>query len=136
MARITNTLRGNMADEVLTAINGGFARAYSGTRPAGPSTAITDQVLLCEMELNDPAGANSNGVITVDIDPAVLDSSGNANGTPSFVRVFGSDGTTAWIDCSAGVGSGGSPEWEFSAAVAAGQPVTLDSASFTVPAGT
>ncbi len=122
------TLATSFIDELASAV----VRLYSGSRPAGPATAITGQTLLAEMVLNNPAGTVSNGVATIDV-TNVSDTSANASGTPTFVRILASNGTTVLADCSAGVGSG---EWVLSEAVTSANPVPLISASFTCPAGT
>ncbi len=130
--RITTAFRTTLATSLLGQINAGIARAYNGTRPTNPDTALSGNTLLAEMTLNDPAGTVSNGVLTINV-TSVTDASANASGTPTFVRLFAANGTTALVDFSAAVGSG---EWNFSAAIVAAAPVPLSSASITVPVGT
>lgn len=84
----------NAALAALTALlNGGFLRIYTtgSGRPAGPATAITDQVLLAELALSDPAfGTPVNGAVSAEI--IADDDSANATGTATWARWVTSGG--------------------------------------------
>jgi hypothetical protein len=111
--------------QVLNAIDAGAGagtvKVYSGTVPANVGTAITDQTLLATLTLSDPCGSVSNGVLT--FSAITEDSSGDANGTPTFARIADSAGNNV-AQVTAGVGSG---ELNFGAAIVAGQPVQISS---------
>ncbi|WP_133719069.1 hypothetical protein [Methylocaldum gracile] len=111
--------------QVLNAIDAGAGagtvKVYSGTVPANVGTAITDQTLLATLTLSDPGGSVSNGVLT--FSAITEDSSGDANGTPTFARLADSNGNNV-AQVTAGVGSG---ELNFGAAIVAGQPVQISS---------
>lgn len=130
--RNTNAVRSAMAQAWLDELDTGFLRVYDGTRPAGPSTALSGNTLLAEIPLDSPAGSVVDGVATLDVS-AAEDSAADAGGTPTFCRLFKADGTTAVSDISAGVGSG---EANFTDDLILGVSVPLTSAVFTVPAGT
>lgn len=69
----------------------GLIRIYSGSKPAGPDTAITSQVLLAEFTCADPAfTAGATGVRTLDATPA-LTAEGLAAGTAAWYRAVSSD---------------------------------------------
>jgi hypothetical protein len=70
-----------------TQLDGGSLLLYSGTRPATPDTAVTDQVLLAEFILASPAGSSTGGVWTGTLpDPALIP----ADGTPAWGRFLNS----------------------------------------------
>jgi hypothetical protein len=70
----------------------GLIRIYSGSKPAGPDTAISGQILLAEFTLADPAfTAGATGVRTLDATP-VLATDGLAAGTAAWYRALSSDG--------------------------------------------
>ena len=93
------------ADAVCALLNNGYLRIYNGTQPASVATAVSDQVLLAELRFNNPACAAgaANAVATIDVDPAVSDSSANASGTPTWFRALESDGSTAVFDGTVGL---------------------------------
>lgn len=125
MPSYTTTVRSNRMTQVLNAIDAGAGagtvKVYSGTVPANVGTAITDQTLLATLTLSDPGGSVSNGVLT--FSAITEDSSGDANGTPTFARLADSNGNNV-AQVTAGVGSG---ELNFGAAIVAGQPVQISS---------
>lgn len=112
----------------------GKFRGYSGTRPANADTALAGNTLLFEATLNATAfGSPSSGVATANA--ITQDSSADASGTCTFVRVFKSDGTTVLEDLE--VGTSGANVNLSSTSIVAGQPVSISSWTHTVPqAGT
>jgi hypothetical protein len=69
----------------------GKIRVYSGSKPAGPDTAIGAQVLLAEFTCADPAfTAGATGVQTLDATPA-LTAEGLAAGEATWYRAVSSD---------------------------------------------
>lgn len=104
-----------------------YIRVYNGTRPANVGTALSGNTLLAELRGNaSQFGTVSNGVLTVSA--ITNDSSADATGTPTFARIFKSDGTTAVFDCSAGVGSG---DLNFTTSFTSGQVVSISSWTLT-----
>lgn len=86
-----------------TWLDGGTLGIYSGTRPATNGGAITDQVKLCELTLEDPAGSATDGVWTCSPLP---DAAVNLqNGTASWARA--TDDAAAVV-CDLDVGTTGS----------------------------
>src|SRR5690606_12879916 len=87
--------RNNQLDELTALIDAGdgpgLLNIYSGTRPANPDTAVTDQTLLAQLTLSDPsASAASGGVLT--FSEITDDSSADASGTATWFRVTDSGG--------------------------------------------
>lgn len=109
--RYNDTLRNTRLQDVANDVDGGVAagllRGYGGGsgQPVG-GAPITDQTLLFEITLNDPAfEAPAAGVMAPDVTPEPQDPSANASGTLQWCRVVRSDGTYV-MDGVAGVGSG------------------------------
>jgi hypothetical protein len=89
-------------------LNSGYLRFYDGTQATNPNTAIGAQVLLAELRWNATAfgasaASGSNRVITAGA--ITDDSSADATGTATWFRALKSDGTTAEMDGSVGVGT-------------------------------
>lgn len=99
------TLSNATATAVLTAIKdkldagstGGTIKLYTGTRPAGPDTAITTQTLLGTLTLSKPCGAVSliSGVETLTFSAITGDSDADATGTCTWARL--ADSTNAAV---------------------------------------
>lgn len=122
-----------MLDTLITAMNSGKARVYSGTRPTDANTALSGNTLLAELTLNaTSAAAASAGVLT--LNAITSDASADASGTASFVRILQSDSSTAVMDCS--VGTSGA-EFNFSTLTfTSGVVVSCSSCTITLPVGT
>lgn len=119
MGSLANGQRSRAADAVTARCNSGKIRAYNGTPPANANTALSGNTQLAEMTFGATAfGAASNGVATANaITP---DSSADATGSPSFIRVFESDGTTVVFDMLAACA------WQASTAYVTGDRVIND----------
>jgi hypothetical protein len=126
-----------MLGAAIAPMNSGILRLYSGTRPAGPDTALSGNTVLSEHTLSaTSAPAASGGVLT--LNAIAADASANASGTATFARQFQSDGTTALFDWSVSA-SGGGGEIIISpgTTITAGQTVTVTgSPTITFPLGT
>ena len=83
--------------------NNGFIEVYSGTKAASANDAVPGgDVLLAKFDLGNPA-------VTSIIDGELVFSTialaiGDAGGTPTWFRMYQSDGTTVLLDGSAGSG--------------------------------
>lgn len=97
--------RNAMGDALITALgNGALIKFYTGTQPTDVSTALSGNTLLGTLTGSSPfAPATSGGVVTASA--ITQDSSADATGTATFVRIFKSDATTAVIDLSVGTSS-------------------------------
>lgn len=83
--------------------NSGLVKVYDGTQPATADTAITTQVLGVTLTLNATAfGAPVDGLLTAN---AITGGTAVASITPTWFRLFKSDGTTVVMDGSAGAAS-------------------------------
>ena len=120
----STAIRNAMLDAITSAAGGSaLLRIYDGTRPAGPGTAVTSQVLLAELTCNATfAPSASGGVLT--LNAITQDSSANATGTATWFRILTSGGT-ACIDGS--VGTAGSDLNLTTTSIVATQPVSVTS---------
>lgn len=89
--------------------NNAYVRVYAGTAPANAGTALSGNTLLAEFQYGSStpiAGAASSGALSCNIpspsagNPAVI-----VDGTPTFFRVYKSDGTTCTVQGTAGASS-------------------------------
>jgi len=129
---LSTTVRNAMLDAITTADgNGCILRIYDNTspgRPASPATAVTTQVVLAELTCGTPfAGVAASGVLT--LSSITQDSSANATGTPSWFRIFKSDGTTAVAD--GNIALSGSDLNMSPLSITSGQPVQVTSVTLT-----
>lgn len=87
---LASTLRDTRLTAIVNAVDAGSGAGklllYTAARPA-TGAAITDQILLASITLNDPCGTVTSGVLTLDVDPALADSSANATGTAVWARL-------------------------------------------------
>ena len=80
--------------------NGGLIRVYNGTQPATANTALSGNTLGVTLTFGNPAfPAAVGGLLTVN---AITPGTAVADITPTFARIFKSDGTTVIMDVSAG----------------------------------
>lgn len=107
------TLSNAAANNVLTAINdllnagSGAAtiKLYTGTKPAGPDTAVTTQTLLGTLTCSDPAGSVASRTLT--FGAITQDSAADATGTATWARLADSAGVAvADIDITVTGGGG------------------------------
>jgi hypothetical protein len=136
---LSNAARSAGVDAIVDLIDGGDGagklQIYDGTRPAGPDTAVTSQTLLAEFTLNDPAfGDPSNGVKTLDVDPA-LTTTGLDDGEATWARFVDSDGT-AVIDGKVTDSDGDGDIKLNTTTISEGLNLSITSGSITMPAGT
>jgi hypothetical protein len=130
-ARASTATRNAALDGVKTRLNTGYIRIYSGTRPAGPDTALSGNTLLAELRFGATAfGASSGG--SAPANAITDDSSADATGTATFARLFQSNGTTAEYDIE--VGTSGANLNLNTVSIVAGAVVSISSLSLSQPA--
>lgn len=132
--RVATATRSTMMDAVEAALDGGSGAATleirTGSQPATANTAASG-TLLATLTLNDPAGTQSGGVITLSVSPAVT-TSAVATGTAGWGRLKDSAGNTV-LDGS--VGTSGTDFIIDSTSITSGQGVSLIATStLTYPA--
>lgn len=107
-AIVNNAVANSCATDLHTALNAGSGAAtikfYTGTKPAGPDTAITSQTLLGTLTCSDPAGSVSGRVLT--FGAITNDTAADADGTAAWARLLDSDGV-AVLDVSVGLSGSG-----------------------------
>jgi len=134
---LSTATRSAAAVAVLGEIDGGSAAATlqirSGSRPAGPGTTATGDLLL-EFTLADPSFTESGGVLTLDATPA-LAAEGLDDGTATWFRILDSD-DVAIIDGKVSVSGGGGDIIISTTTVSVGLDVEITAGTITMPAGT
>jgi len=144
--QLTSAMVNTQAGAIVTALQNGYLRIYSGTQPATADTALSGNTLLAELRFNaTTAGVASGGVITFNgTTTASAASSSNpigpnnaaASGTATFFRCLQSDGTTVVFDGTVDV-SANTPNLALnSTALSSGAAVQINSFSHTVQKST
>ena len=88
------------ANALAALCNGGKIRIYDGTQPVTADTALAGNTLGVELTFNATAFPNAvSGLLTAN---AITSGTAVASITPTFARIFKSDGTTVVMDVSAG----------------------------------
>lgn len=135
--KISNAAAIAACDAIVDLIDGGDGAGklliYDGSQPAGPDVDVTDQTLLAELTLSNPAfgnaeDANPGGRATAN--EITGDSSADESGTATWFRVVDGDGT-AIIDGS--VGTSDADLILGSVTVTQGVQVNITSWTVTVP---
>ncbi len=141
---LSNLTARDMADEITARIDGGVSagimRVYDDNGagiPADADTALTTQVLLAEITLNDPSFAAAvdaapGGRIDLDVTPEPEDTSANATGVANFSRIDESGGTTIVQLTTSVTGGGGEVEIN-SVNIQIGGSVVVTGGSITMP---
>lgn len=132
MIGLSTTIRNDRAQVILDAIDAGAGageiRIYSGTQPATGDALGGTNVLLGTIVLSDPAGTIANGVLT--FSPMSDDTSADADGTITWVRIVDSDGNFC-VDMDAGISGSGATVVFTSVTVVTGGIIRMLSGSFT-----
>lgn len=122
--RVATATRSNRMDALEAYIDAGSGSATleirTGTQPANANTAATG-TLLATLALNDPAGTQSGGVITIDVTPAIT-ATAVATGTAGWARLINAAAATV-LDGS--VGTTGTDFIIDSTSITSGQSVAL-----------
>lgn len=132
--RITAAVRNSMLDTLRTAMDAGAGAAtckiYTGTQPANADTGLSGNTLLGTLTFTDPAAPGaSSGTLT--FSAITQDSSADATGTATWARIADSTGTTIF-DCDAG--TSGTTIILNTASIVAGGPISITSATLSIPA--
>jgi len=113
-----------LATTLATDLSAGHLKIFSGTYDTGS--------VLVDLTLPSMSGANvSNGVLTF---PAITQVNATATNTAAYFKLFKADGTTEV--CHGDVGTSGATVNLNTLSIVNGGPVSITSASLTVPAGT
>lgn len=139
---ISNAMAKAMCDAAVDLVDAGdgagYINIYSGTKPASPETAITDQDLLATLTMSDPAfGAATDANPGAKATAAAIsdDTAADADGTAAWFRVFDSDDTPLWDGT---IGSSGTAGVDYdmimaSTSIVAGATVEITSLVVTMP---
>jgi len=128
-AKISNAAANAAANAVVDLLNAGKIQIYDGAQPATPDTAVSDQTLLAELTLGNPAfGDAALGVATAEA--ITGDAAANATGTAAWFRVLTSadapilDGSVGTSGCNLNLNS---------VAIQAGAAVSVTAFTYTQP---
>ena len=95
ITKLAVSTRNKMAQQIIDDLNAGSGPStiefYTGTQPAGPDTAVTDQVKLGTLICSDPSATKANGVIT--FAEITQDDAADNGGTATWCRQLSSTGT-------------------------------------------
>jgi hypothetical protein len=129
--KIADALREDMADAIIALLgSGALIDIYTGTKPAGPGTAITSQTKLGTLTCSATFGTYSAGVLTANT--ITQDSAADATGTAAWYRLKTSGGT-ALIDGE--IGTSGSDLNLNTLSIVTGGPISISSFTYTMPGG-
>lgn len=131
--KFSTALRNAMMDAITAfAGSGALIRLYTGAQPSNPQTAIGAQTLLGTLTCSSAlAPAASGGVLT--LNAVSSDTDADAGGTPTWFRMFKSDGTTVVMDGS--VGTSDADLVLNTANIAQHSTLAISSATLTAPNG-
>lgn len=132
---IYTSARNAAADAIVDLIDGGASAGRieirSGSRPS-VNAALTGTVL-ASITLADPAfGAAASGVATATVPQS--DSSADATGTAGYLAALDSDSNVIYT-ATVGTSGSGADAILSTLSIVAGEPVTLNSMTFTQPDG-
>lgn len=131
---LSTAARNAMADALVDLADAGSGAAtvkiYTGTQPAGPSTAVSTQTLLGTLTCSDPAfGSAAGGTATAGA--ITGDTSADATGTATWFRVQDSNGLAIW---DGSVGTSAADMILDSVSIIAGGTINVSSWTVTMPA--
>lgn len=135
----TITLSNAAANDALTAIlnniNAGSAVSYptisiyNGTKPAGPDTNITSQVLLGTLNCSVTAGVVSSRQLN--FNPITQDASADATSTATWARIINRD-NAAVVDVDVSTVGGSGFLQMNTTSIVSGGPILINSMQFTL----
>ncbi len=138
---ISVAARNAACDAIVDLIDGGSGpgvlRIYTGSKPATPATSPTG-TLLAEFTLSDPAFGNASvGVATLDVTPALIDTSANATGTAGYFRICDSTEAASTglgvVDGTVTATGGGGDLTLNTVAITSGAEVEVTAGTITMP---
>lgn len=121
--------RNALLADIRTQCAGGFARFYTGSRPADPDT-VASGTLLAEVTLGSPAFAAPSGGSMALSGVPLEDTSANASGTVGYVR-FATSGGAGVADGTVTVTGGGGEVEMPDVDVTATEPFRITSLTIT-----
>ena len=124
-----NAMAQKMLDDLDIGSGPSVLEFYTGTQPAGPATAISDQVLPGELVCSDPAANIANGTLT--FATITQDSAANASGVATWARHKNSDGVAINDYDVTGLAGTGAIKMNTTTIVAGG-PIALNSLVITL----
>ncbi len=87
--------------------------------------------VLATLSLADPCGSAASGVLTLDFDPDIEDSSADATGTTAAAQIKDSDGTVVISGLTVGMAGSGADIILINTNIVTGQPVLLTTGTIT-----
>ena len=107
-----------------------YLEFYTGTKPAGPGTAITDQVLLGTATCSATSATATGGVVT--FNAITQDGAADASGTTTWARLKDGAGV-AHSDYDVTNTAGAGPLKANTTTIVEGGPIVVESFTVTMP---
>lgn len=107
----------------------GTIKFYTGAKPANPSISISTQTLLGTLTLSDPCGTVASGTLT--FNAITSDSSADASGTATWVRLESSD-SAPHLDMDVSTTGGAGAVQMNTTSIVAGGPISISSAALSI----
>ena len=123
-----------MLAAITTALSSGKLRIYSGTEPTTADTSLSGNTLLAELTFSAtafPAATASGSDRVITANAITQDSAADADGTATFFRALGSNGTTVVYQGT--VGTSGQQLNLSSTNIVSGGVVSISSLTITLP---
>ncbi len=121
-------------DAIAAIMNAGSGPAvgkiYNGTIPTNADTAVGSQTLLAEVTFSDPCIASGAASRVLTFDTITSDSSANATGTATWIRILDSNGNKVLDATVTATGGGGVLEFNTTSIVSGG-PVGITSGTLS-----
>jgi hypothetical protein len=132
--KLTTAVRQAMAEAFIAELEAdtdpAYFEFYTGTQPAGPGTAITDQDLLGTLVCSSTSATASAGVIT--FNAIAQDNAADAGGTMTWARLYDGAGVAvADFDVTNNDGDGAIKI--NTTTIVAGGPIVMPSFTITMP---
>ena len=125
---LTNAAKTAACDAIVDLVDAGAAAGNLILYLANASTEVAT------LPLNDPAfGGAVNGVATLDVDPAVTDTSATGNAAAATIAMFKDSDGTEVLRCSVSATGGGGDIVLTSNVIASGETVAITALTVTVP---
>jgi len=133
ITKLAAATRNKMAQQVIDDLDAGAGPSilefYTGAQPAGPDTAVTDQIKLGTLVCSDPSATKANGVIT--FAAITQDDVANNGGTATWCR-HSSSTPTAVADHDVTNEAGTGAVKLNNVVIVAGGPISMASLTITI----
>jgi hypothetical protein len=136
ITKLAVSTRNKMAQQIIDDLDSGSGPSilvfYTGAQPAGPDTAVTDQVKLGTLICSDPSATKANGVIT--FSAITQDDAADNGGTATWCRHLNSDNAAVADHDVTNVAGTGAVKLS-NVLIVAGKPISMQTLTITIGGG-